>query len=474
MREFGRFIAGEFEDRGQWLEVTDKETGEPCGRVRTSGPPELERAIAAAVEAFPALSSVATSERADLVARFGDVLERRLDELTDTIRREAGKPYLLAKAEAARAADTARMTAIAAREVIGEYREMDGYAQGRGVVNITRRFPLGPVAAISPFNFPLNLAMHKVAPAIAAGCPVVHKPATATPLSSCLLAECLAEAGAPDGAYNLLVSPPQVAEGMVTDQRLKLLTFTGSPAVGWHLKSVAGRKKTVLELGGNAAVIVEPDANLAQAARQIAVGAYAYAGQICISIQRIFVARAIYEELKQELIQAIAKHATPGPTSDKGVIVGPLISSADADRVAAWVAEALEQGASSLTGAIRREGNAIHPVLLENVPDTAKVSCQEVFGPVAVIAPYDSFESACDRVNDSEFGLQTGVITSDIHKALYAFENLEVGGVILGDGPGRRVDHQPYGGTKMSGEGREGPRFALEHMTEERVLFIQR
>jgi glyceraldehyde-3-phosphate dehydrogenase (NADP+) len=474
MREYGRFIQGEFENAGDWLEVTDKESGEPFARVRTSGVEELERAIGGAVAAFPQLSSMPASGRADLIDRLGDVLERRQDELADMIRREAGKPLLLAKIEAARAVDVARMTAIAAREVLGEYRDMDGYAQGRGVVNITRRFPLGPVAAISPFNFPLNLVMHKVAPAIAAGCPVVHKPARSTPVSPLLLAECLVEAGLPAGCYQVLVSEPEVAEGMVTDQRLKVLTFTGSAEVGWHLRSVAGRKKTVLELGGNAAVIVEPDADLKRTARQVAVGAYAFAGQVCISIQRIFVARAIYEEFKRELVAAIGEHARVGKTSEKAVIVGPLITAGDADRVEAWVAEALHEGAVSLTGELKREGNAIHPVLLENVDDTSKVSCQEVFGPVAFVAPYDSFEEACERVNDSEFGLQAGVITNDIHKALYAFEHLEVGGVILGDGPTKRVDHQPYGGTKMSGEGREGPRFALEHFTEERVLFIQR
>jgi glyceraldehyde-3-phosphate dehydrogenase (NADP+) len=261
---------------------------------------------------------------------------------------------------------------------------------------------------------------------------------------------------------------------MVTDQRLKLLTFTGSAEVGWHLKSVAGRKKTVLELGGNAAVIVEPDANLKTAARQVAVGAYAFAGQICISIQRIFVARAIYNEFKQALVAAIGEHARVGKTSDKGALVGPLIGAGDADRVEAWVKEALHEGAVSLTGELVREGNAIHPVLLENVRDESKVSCREVFGPAAFVAPYDSLEEACERVNDSEFGLQAGVITTDLHQALYAFEHLEVGGVVVGEGPTKRVDHQPYGGTKMSGEGREGPRFALEHMTEERVLYIQR
>jgi len=474
MREIGRFLEGAFEDAGGWLEVTDKESGEPFARVRTSGPEELERAIRGAVAAFPGLAGMGVARRADLIDRLGDVLERRQDELADTIRREAGKPLLLARVEAARAVDVARMTAIAAREVFGEYRDMGGYAQGRGVVNITRRFPLGPVAAISPFNFPLNLVMHKVAPAIAAGCPVVHKPARATPLSSLLLAECLVEAGLPAGCYQVLVSPPQVAEAMVTDQRLVVLTFTGSAEVGWHLRSVAGRKKTVLELGGDAAVIVEPDADLKQAARQVAVGAYAFAGQVCISIQRIFVARAIYEDFKRELVAAIREHARVGPTADKAVIVGPLITAADADRVAAWVEEALGAGAVSLTGELVREGNVIHPVLLEGVPGTCRVACREVFGPVAVIAPYDTFEEACARVNASEFGLQAGVITKDIHKALYAFEHLEVGGVVLGDGPTRRVDHQPYGGTKMSGEGREGPRFALEHFTEERVLFIQR
>jgi glyceraldehyde-3-phosphate dehydrogenase (NADP+) len=472
MREFGRFIEGRFEDEGERLEVRDPEDGAVCGAVRTSGPGELERALACAARTFPSLAAATVASRADVLVRTAEIVERRKDEFAETIRAEAGKPLLLARGEVGRAAATLRITAGAVREVAGEYRRMDGWEQGAGLSCITRRVPVGPVAAISPFNFPLNLALHKVAPAIAAGCPVVLKPARKTPLSACRLAEALIEAGLPAGALQILVAPPEVAEGLVADPRPRLLTFTGSAAVGWHLKTLAGRKQTVLELGGNGAAIVEPDADLTVAARRIAVGAFAYAGQVCISVQRVLVHESILARFSELLLGAIRDHVRVGATTDPAVLVGPLIGAAEADRVAGWIAEALAGGARSLTGPLRREGSTIHPVLLADVPADARLWREEAFGPVAAVAPYRTFEEGVALANDSEFGLQAGVFTRDIRKAMYAFDHLEVGGVVLGDAPTRRVDHMPYGGVKGSGEGREGPRSALEHMTEERLLLI--
>jgi glyceraldehyde-3-phosphate dehydrogenase (NADP+) len=472
MREFGRFIDGRFEDEGERLEVRDPQDGSVCGTVRASGSPELERALLCAARTFPSFAAATVASRADVLIRAAEVIEARREEFAETIRAEAGKPLLLARGEVARASATLRITAGAVREMAGEFRRMDGWDQGAGLAAITRRVPIGPVVAISPFNFPLNLALHKVAPALAAGCPVVLKPARKTPLAACLLAEALIEAGLPAGALQVLVAPPSVAEGLVTDPRPRLLTFTGSAEVGWRLKSLAGRKRTVLELGGNAPAIVEPDADLAAAARNIAIGAFAYAGQVCISVQRVLVHESIEERFSDLLLAAIREHVRVGATTDPAVLAGPMISAAEADRVEGWIVEALAAGARSLTGPLRREGPVIHPVLLADVPHDARVWREEAFGPVAAIAPYRTFEEGVALANDSEFGLQAGVFTRDVRKAMYAFDHLEVGGVVLGDAPTRRVDHMPYGGVKGSGEGREGPRSALEHMTEERLLLI--
>jgi len=474
MLKFGRFIEGKMEESDRGVDVLDPAGGDKIGEVGSSGPEELERALAFASGLFPSFASRPVFERARVLELASDVIEDRAELFADAIRMEAGKPILLARAEVNRAVATLRMTATAARELRGTMREMDGYAQGRGLTAITRRFPVGPVAAISPFNFPLNLVVHKVAPALAIGCPVVHKPARKTPLSALLLARALSDAGLAAGAYQVLVAPPEVAEGLATDDRIALLTFTGSAEVGWRLRSRSGRKKTVMELGGNAAVIVEEDADLDRAARQIALGSFAYSGQVCISVQRIFAAAGVYDDFKTRLLAAIEAHVRTGSTTDPAVLVGPMISSGEADRVMAWVGEALDGGARAITGEPKREGNLIHPIVIEGAQGDAKINELEVFGPVATIAPFGSFDEAVELVNDSRYGLQAGVFTRDIGKAMRAFEGLEVGGVILNDAPTRRVDHMPYGGVKESGEGREGPVAALEHMTEERLLLIQK
>jgi len=472
MMNFGRFIEGGFEDKGGELKVLDPDDDSVAGTVRTCGANDVNNAIAYAEKTFRTFSKIPMCDRLAMLEKAAVLIESRLEEFADCIRREAGKPIMLCRLEVKRAADTIRMTIHSASELNGEYRNMDCHAQGKGFLGIVGRFPVGPIAAITPFNFPLNLAIHKIAPALAAGCSVIHKPARKTPLSAHMLAKTFEEAGLPSGAYQITVAEPQSAELLARDNRIKLLTFTGSALVGHHLKSLSIDKKIVLELGGNAAVIVEDDADLKNAARQIAIGAFTYAGQVCISVQRILVSKKIYEPFRKLLIQATAENAIVGRTADPKVIVGPMISSTEADRVNSWVDEAVKSGAVSLTGR-SWDKNIIHPVLLENVDEKAKVMREEAFGPVACVIPYDSLDEAIKVVNDSKYGLQAGIFTSSINKAFYAFQNLEVGGVIVNDVPTRRLDHMPYGGVKGSGEGREGPAYALRHMTEERVMLIK-
>jgi len=334
-----------------------------------------------------------------------------------------------------------------------------------------RRVPLGPVSAITPFNFPLNLVAHKVAPAIAAGCPVVLKPASQTPTAALMLAEIAAEAGLPAGALNVVPCARDGAEAFTVDERLQLLTFTGSPEVGWALKARAGRKKVVLELGGNAAAIVEPDTDLDAAAQKLAVGAYYYAGQSCISVQRITVHRDVADAFRERLVAAV--EAVPyGDPSDEATVSGPLITPGDADRVAGWIDEACAGGARKLAGG-ERDGSVIRPCLVQDAPAGVDLVTREVFGPVAVLATHGSFDEALAYVNDSRFGLQAGIFTSDTRKLTRALATLEVGGIIHDDTPAYRVDHMPYGGVKESGFGREGARYAVEDMTEPRMLVLQ-
>jgi len=472
MLNFHRFIEGGFRDEGAKLDVLDPEDGSVAGTARVCSKSDVDSAIAHAEEIFRTFPKIPMCDRLAILDKAAAIIESRAEEFADCIRREAGKPIMLCRLEVKRAVDTIRMTINSASELHGEYRNMDCHAQGKGFLGIIGRFPVGPIAAITPFNFPLNLAIHKIAPALAAGCTVIHKPARKTPLSAHLLAKALEEAGLPAGAYQVTVAEPESAEILASDNSIKLLTFTGSAAVGHHLKSLSTDKRVVLELGGNAAVIVEDDADLKNAARQIAIGAFTYAGQVCISVQRILVSKKIYEPFRELLIQATVENAIVGNTDDPKVMVGPMISSFEADRVASWIDEAVSCGSIRLTPE-RRDKNTIHPVLLENVGADAKVIREEAFGPVACLIPYDSLDQAVSIANDSKYGLQAGIFTSSIDKAFHAFQNLEVGGVVVNDVPTRRLDHMPYGGMKGSGEGREGPAHALRHMTEERVMLVR-
>jgi acyl-CoA reductase-like NAD-dependent aldehyde dehydrogenase len=403
-----------------------------------------------------------------VVRRIGD----RREELARILAIEAGKPIRDARGEVARCEDTFRVAAEEATRIHGEYLALDISARAEGYEAICKRVPVGACSFISPFNFPLNLVAHKVGPAIAAGCPWVLKPASKTPVSALVLGEILAETGLPPGAFSILPCNRDGAELLTTDERLKLLSFTGSPEVGWAMKARAGKKKVILELGGNAACIVDRGADEDVAVRRIIVGAFYQSGQSCIGVQRIWVHESIYGRIQRRLIDAACALKSGDPL-DEETFLGPLISENDAKRIEQWVDQAVTRGARVLCGG-RRHGAFYDATIVENVPPDAPLSCEEAFGPVATIEPFGRFEDACRRVNESRFGLQAGVFTRDLDAAMYAFNELEVGGVVINDVPSFRVDSMPYGGVKDSGLGREGIRYAIEDMTERRLLILNK
>jgi glyceraldehyde-3-phosphate dehydrogenase (NADP+) len=409
-------------------------------------------------------------ERQAILRAISEGIGKRREEFAHLIALEAGKPIRTARAEVDRAVFTFAVAAEEATRIGGEWLPLDWQASTAGRAGIIRRFALGPILAITPFNFPLNLVAHKVAPAIAAGCTTVLKPAPQTPLTSLLLAEVCEQAGLPAGALNVLPLANQEAEKLVGDDRLKMLTFTGSVPVGWALKGKSGKKKVTLELGGNAAVIVHCDADVDVAADRCVVGGFSYAGQSCISVQRIYVQRSIQEQFLARLLAGVRKLHVGDPLNE-ATDVGPMISEEAARRAASWIEEAVAGGAKLHAGG-KREGAVLQPTVLTNVRAEMKVSCEEVFAPVVIIESYDEFADAIRRVNDSPFGLQAGIFTRDSKLLFSAFENLEVGGVIVGDMSAFRIDHMPYGGVKDSGIGREGLRYAIEEMTEPRILVL--
>jgi acyl-CoA reductase-like NAD-dependent aldehyde dehydrogenase len=394
----------------------------------------------------------------------------RREELTFTLAREAGKPLKAARVEVDRAVFTFQVAAEESARIHGEWLPLDLQAAAAGRWAIVRRFPLGPIGTITPFNFPLNLVAHKLAPAMAAGCTIVHKPAPQTPLCSLLLAEIVQQAGWPAGALNVLPVSVADAQLIVTDGRLKMLSFTGSAAVGWELKKHAGKKRVVLELGGNGAVIVHSDADLDYAAERCAMGGFSYAGQTCISVQRVFIQRGVFERFLKAFLERVQKLIVGDPL-DEATDVGPLISEAAARRAEAWCEEAVTGGARLLCGG-KRQGSLLAPTVLTGTRPEQRVNCQEVFAPVVTVEPYEDFAEAVARVNDSTYGLQAGVFTRDAKLLFTAFEELAVGGVIAGDVPSFRMDHMPYGGVKDSGLGREGLRYAIEEMTERKILAV--
>jgi glyceraldehyde-3-phosphate dehydrogenase (NADP+) len=432
---------------------------------------DLELAIRASQEGFARMRALPRHARRDLLTRIADALARERQSLGEELARSCGKPITQALGEVDRAVMTFSFAADEARRFGGETVPLDVDPRTAGYTGLVHRFPVGPISAITPFNFPLNLLAHKVAPAIAVGSALVVKPPPQCPQLAFRLGRIMAECGLPPGAYNVLHLPIPVAEKLARDPRFAMLTFTGSPTVGWHLKDVAGKKRVCLELGGNAAAVVHEDAgDLDWVAQRLALGAFAYAGQVCIKVQRVLVHQPVYDTFVRKFVDASAALVAGDPLDPK-TVVGPMIDQAAADRVEAWTAEAVSAGASVLL-ASRRQGTVLTPGILAGVPRDAKVSCKEVFGPVSIVAPYRDWSEALALVNDSDFGLQTGVFTHDVNRIFSAFNGLEVGGVVANDFPTLRVDNFPYGGVKDSGFGREGVRYAMAEMSEPRMLVL--
>jgi acyl-CoA reductase-like NAD-dependent aldehyde dehydrogenase len=466
-------LAGEWGRSSKTLEVRSPYDGSLVATTWLAGEAAFERATAAAVAAAPVVRRMPAYERAAILRRAAAEIQARRDEFARTLAAEAGKPIRDAAIEIDRGAMTFEVAAEEARRPVGDVIPMDLAAHGRGRFALTRRFPIGPIAAISPFNFPFNLSAHKVAPAIAAGNPIVLKPASRTPLSALALATVLETAGLPAGVLSVLPMERATGDRLVTDERYKLLTFTGSSAAGWAMKARAGKKRVLLELGGNAGVIVDETADLDHAVRRVAVGGFSFAGQSCISVQRVFVHAAVFEEFASGLVSRLEALKLGDPL-DPATDIGPMIEEKEAARVEGWVAEAVRDGAGVLTGG-RRVGRTIYaPTVLVDVPETAKVCANEVFAPLVGLYRFTDFNDALARVNSSNYGLQAGVFTRDLLRALVAFEVLEAGGVIINDVATYRIDHMPYGGVKDSGLGREGPRFAIEEMTELKLLVVNR
>ena len=454
------------------LAVTDKFTGEVATRVALADAAMIDKAIGAAVKAAQPMARMASYERRNVLQHCVDRFIERQDELAYALCIEAGKPINDSRGEVGRLIDTFRIAAEESVRMTGEVQPLDISPRARGYQGIWKRVPIGPCSFISPFNFPLNLAAHKIAPAIAVGCPFVMKPASRTPLGAIIMGEVLAETNLPKGAFSILPATRDGADLFTVDDRLKLLSFTGSPDVGWDLKAKSGKKKVVLELGGNAAVIIDADADLDDAVDRTVFGAFYQSGQSCIGVQRILVHDAVYDAFKAKLV---AKTSTliAGSPHDEKTFVGPMIDVKEAARLENWIEEALGKGATLLCGG-KREGAMLEATLLENVDPDTKLNREEAFGPVAFLIRFGTWEEALHICNDSKFGLQAGIFTRDIFKILDAWDDLDVGGVVVNDVPSYRVDNMPYGGVKDSGIGREGVRFAMEDMTEIRNLVIRR
>jgi acyl-CoA reductase-like NAD-dependent aldehyde dehydrogenase len=462
-------IGGEWVETGDWQEVRSPYSGDVVARVAKAAADETRRAIDAAEQAMR--EPLPAHKRAEILVRVAGALGRRHDEVARLISDEAGKPLKAAKIEAARAMSTYTFSAVEARKLTGETIPMDASQAGEGKLAITLREPIGVVGAISPFNFPLNLVAHKIAPALAAGCAVVLKPASQTPLSALLLAELETEAGLPPGWLNVLVGPSaEIGDVLVEDERVKVLTFTGSSGVGWGLRERAPRKRVNLELGNSTPLIVEGDADIEAAATATATHGFSFAGQSCISIQRVYVQKNVYDDFVGRLVPKV-EQLVVGDPADEDTDVGPVIDEDARDRILEWLDEAKAGGAQILTGG-ELEGELLRPTVVANAGPDLRVSCEEVFGPVVTVNPYDTLDEAIELANGTKYGLQGGIFTASLDSAFEAARRLEFGGVTVNEAPTFRADQMPYGGVKDSGNTREGPAFAVHEFTEPRLVVL--
>jgi acyl-CoA reductase-like NAD-dependent aldehyde dehydrogenase len=466
------FLANEAVYANDDLVVTDKYTNKPATRVALADSKAIDQGIAASVLAAPEMEDMPSFERQQILEHCVARFRERSDELAYALCIEAGKPIKDSKGEVSRLIDTFKIAAEESVRIPGELQTLDISPRAKGYRGMWKRVPIGPCSFISPFNFPLNLAAHKVAPAIAAGCPFVMKPASRTPLGAIIMGEVLAETSLPKGAFSILPCSRDGADLFTVDERLKLLSFTGSPGVGWDLKAKCGKKKVVLELGGNAAVVVDSDTqDIDDAIERIIFGAFYQSGQSCIGVQRIIIHEEIYDNFKNKLVEA-AKKLKSGNPQDPDTFIGPMISVGEATRLKGWIDSAVTDGATLLCGGTLNE-NMLEATLLENVPVDADASREEAFGPMALLTKFSDWDEAIDIVNNSKFGIHAGIFTRDFYKVQRAWDKMEVGGVVVGDVPSYRVDNMPYGGVKDSGIGREGVKFAIEDMTEIRNLVIR-
>tara|TARA_R110001592_G_scaffold54017_2_gene165509 strand:+ start:5536 stop:6972 length:1437 start_codon:yes stop_codon:yes gene_type:complete len=470
-KSYPYYLANKAVFANQDLVVYDKYSGGEATRVALADESVIDQAISAAVAATLPMRKLAAYERQEILDHCVIRFKERFDEFAMALCIEAGKPIKDARGEVTRLIDTFRIASEEATRINGEVLTMDICARAKGYQGMTKRVPIGPCSFISPFNFPLNLAAHKIAPAIATGCPFILKPASLTPIGALLIGEILAETNLPEGAFSILPCHREGAALFTEDERLKLLSFTGSPDVGWALKAKAGKKPVILELGGNAACVVDEDADIDDAVQRIIIGAFYQSGQSCIGVQRIYIHESCYKEFAEKLVKA-SKALKMGNPKDPETFIGPMISESEAKRLDSWIKEALKDGATLLCGG-NRQGQMLEATLLENVGANQKIRNEEAFGPVAILDKFSDFNAVLDQINESKFGLQAGIFTRDIYKAHKAWDVLEVGGVVIGDVPSWRVDHMPYGGVKDSGLGREGIKYAIQDMTELRLMVIR-
>lgn len=461
---------------GRWLETSERQqvanpfNGEPVGEVSLAFNTEMDIAAERAQDAFEIMKRMSAGERSAILKAVATGIKERAEEFAQMISLESAKAISAARTEVQRAISTMELASEEARRIGGEVIPMDMLPVSRFKFGISRRFPLGVILGITPFNYPLNLPCHKIGPALAMGNSIIIKPATATPLSMMLLAEIVEETDLPKGAFIVLPCKGSDAEYLVSNPYIKKISFTGSAETGWRIKEIAPRKKVTLELGGNAALVIHSDSDVTEAAKKAVMGGFVYNGQVCISVQRVFIHRPVYQQALNVIIKE-TKQLKTGDQTDEKTFITSMITPHDADRVMGWISEALGEGAEAVTGN-KREGNIIIPTVLTGTKPEMKVNCMEVFGPVITVEPYDEFEEAVAMVNGSRYGLQAGYFTKDITRIAYAYNETEAGGVIINDFPTFRLDHMPYGGVKDSGVGREGVKYAMEEMSEPRLLVI--